>query len=194
MTRMLVKFAKKSEAVFLSHRETMRCLERALRRSELPLSYTSGFKPRPRVSFSPALPLGVAAEAEYIEVGLEEDVNSKEALEKINQALPRGLEVREIHALSKTMPRLSRWVRYGLYRVPVGAGYEYLLLSLSGVKQGRLRDALEKMASQLGMAVNDRGAVRVGLYASPDEVFEDAQGIIHFFDGETGELRRMSGE
>jgi radical SAM-linked protein len=188
MKRLLVKFSKKSEAAFLSHRETMRCLEKALRRSDLPMSYTTGYSPHPRISYSPALPLGVAAEAEYIEVAVVEEVDADVVRERINMALPGGLRVSEIQPLGQTMPRLSRWTRYGLYRVPSESGDVNLLLSMSGEKQGRLKDALEKMASVTGLALRDSEVIRVGLYASRDEVYEEAAGSVYYYDGETGDL------
>jgi radical SAM-linked protein len=194
MRRVLVKFSKKGEASFLSHRETMHSLERALRRSGLPLAFTSGYNPRPRMSFSPALPLGVAAEAEYLEVVLEGDVDAEKAGERINLALPAGLEVREVLPLLPTMPRLSRWARYGLYRVSGGEGETYLLLSLSGEKQGRLKDALERMATGVDGPAPVGEVTRVGLYASRDEVFEEARDPIYYYDGETRELERIAGE
>lgn len=194
MRRILVKFSKQDEASFLSHRETMRCLERALRRSELPMEYTSGYNPHPRVSYSPALPLGVAAEAEYIEVAMKDDIDVDEARNRMNMALPKGLRVREIHSLSNTMPRLSRWARYGLYRVTSEEGVQYLLLSLGGEKQGRLKDALEQLASLPQGSVQVEEVTRVGLYASRDEVFEDVTGVVNYFDGENKVLMEIKNE
>lgn len=194
MKRVLIKFTKMGEASLLSHREIMHCLERALRRSELPMTYTSGYSPRPRMSYSPALPLGVAAEAEYLEVALEEEVDIDEVRNRMNRALPVGVRVDEIQTLGATMPRLSRWTRYGLYRVS-GEGMEvYLLLSLGGDKQGRLKDALEELGSVLGKTAWDGGVTRVGLYASRDEVLEDVREDIYYYDGETGGLEKTEGE
>jgi hypothetical protein len=193
LKRILVKYSKQGEMAFLSHRETMRCLERALRRSSLPLAYTSGFNPRPRISYSPALPLGVAAEADYLEVSLEDGaVNAGEAIAEMNRALPEGLRVAEIQAMAPNIPRLSRWSRYGLYRVSDGHAQAFLLLSMSGEKQGRLRDALAKMP--LGGAGRRYEVTRVGLFASRDEVLEEVDGEVYYYDGETGELRDLRDE
>lgn len=190
MKRVLVKYSKQGEISLLSHRETMRCLERALRRSSLPLAYTSGFNPRPRISYSPALPLGVAAEADYLEVSLENGtVSAEEAIDEMNSALPEGLRVVGIQAMAPNIPRLSRWSRYGLYRLSDGRRQAYLLLSLSGEKQGRLKDALPKMP--VGGAGVRCEVTRVGLFASRDEVLEEVGEEVYYYDGETGELEEL---
>jgi radical SAM-linked protein len=197
MRRLLVKYAKEGEASFLSHREAMRAMERALRRSGLPLAFTAGFNPRPRMSFSPALPLGVAAQAEYLEVSVEEGAKVLEAKGRMNKALPRGLQVCELQQLAPTMPKLSRWVRYGLYRIDAGGTDEetvYVVLSFSGEEAARLKDALEKVGELLGRPATNRDVTRVGLYASPHEVHEDARGLVYFYDGKRCELEEMAGD
>lgn len=196
MNRVLVKYAKNGEASLLSHRETMRSLERALRRSGLPMAYTSGYNPRPRMSFSPALPLGVAAEAEYLEVALDGDADVSAAREVMNASLPRGLSITDIQELPATMPKLSKWTLQGLYRVPGEGGDTYLLLSLTGKKQGRLKDALEAISRAPGDEEQRslKGVSRIGLYASEEEVFEDAGETVYYFDGESRELVTIKGD
>lgn len=189
-----MKYSKEGDASFLSHREAMHALERALRRSGLPLSFTEGYSPRPRMSFSPALPLGVAAKAEYLEVVLLEDVDSMVVKERLNQALPEGLKVREVQPLAPTMPKLSRWARYGLFRVGEEAEATYLLLMLNGEEQGRLKDALEALASLRGITAGYREVTRIGLYASPDEVFEDIEEPLLYYRGRTGVMEEMKSQ
>ena len=194
MTRLLIKYAKAADAALLSHRETMRILERALRRSDLPMVYSSGFNPRPRMSFAPALPLGVAADAEYMEVAVETQVDTTETRKRINGALPVGLTVSDVQVMSDNMPKLSKWTRYGLYRITGQNEDMLLLLQLGGDKQGRLRDALEKISERLGRTVGVQEATRVGLYASRYEVLEDVGGTVYEYDGEYGRLEEMAGE
>ena len=197
MKRILVKYAKEGDASFLAHREAMRAMERALRRSGLPLAFTEGFSPRPRMSFSPALPLGVSAQAEYLEVSVEEEAKILEAKEMINVALPQGLQVRDIQQLAPTMPKLSRWVRYGLYMIETQEADKnpiYVVFQLSGEEAGRLQDVLEKITDLLGRQVTKRDVTRVGLYASPQEVYEDVRGRVYFYDGKKGELEEMAGD
>jgi radical SAM-linked protein len=194
MRRLLLKFRKEGDASLLSHRETMRAMERALRRSGLPLVFSEGFSPRPRMSFSPALPLGIAAEAEYLEVSVEGEVDPLTAKERLNPALPEGLRVSEVQLLAPTMPKLSRWARYGLFRLEEGKEPSYLLMALSGEGQGRLKDALEAFSQRRGAQAGRYAVTRVGLYASPDEVFEDTRGCVLFYDGARRELREVTDE
>jgi radical SAM-linked protein len=189
MRRLLLKYSKQGDAAFLSHRETMRALERSLRRSRLPLTFTEGYSPRPRMSFSPALPLGVAAEVEYLEVAVDGEVDTTEARDRLNMALPEGLRVNEIICLAPKMPKLSRWTRYGLYRIESKEEITHLLMQLSGDRQGRLKDAMDELVARLDWTADRRNVARVGLYASRDEVFEDVVGPIFFYDGGEGDKR-----
>ncbi len=194
MRRLLLRYRKEGDAAYLSHRETVRAMEMALRRSGIPLVFSAGFSPRPRMSFSPALPLGVAAEAEYLEVAVEEGADLAGLEERMNGVLPQGLEVGGTQLLAPTMPKLSRWARYGLFRLEDAEGTAFLLLPLSGERQGRLKDALEAFAAAVRPLSRHAGVTRMGLYASPHEVFEDAAGSVFFYDGASGEVKEMRDE
>src|SRR5690606_40985756 len=69
-TRVRIRFSKLGKVRFTSHRDTARIWERALRRADLPVAYTEGFAPRPRVSFGLALPTGAESLGEYLDVDL----------------------------------------------------------------------------------------------------------------------------
>ena len=68
--RLRIKYAKRGRARFTSHRDFGRAFERALRRAAVPMAYSSGFSPHPRISYANAAPTGAASEAEYLEIGL----------------------------------------------------------------------------------------------------------------------------
>src|SRR5436309_9026526 len=70
--RLRIRYAKRGRMRFTSHRDVARALERALRRAALPMAYSAGFSPHPKVSYAGASPTGVASEAEYLEIGLAE--------------------------------------------------------------------------------------------------------------------------
>jgi len=189
--RILVKYYKKGDAAFLSHRETMRVLERALRRSGADLVFTSGFHPRVKMSFSPALPLGVAAEAEYLEAAVEGEPDLEEMIKRMNDALPEGMGVTSLQVMPGYMPKLSRWARYGLYRVEGGNGTLHLCMRLDGEGGGRLRDALQLLKERWG--VEAEAVTRVGIYASRDEILEENPGKVYFYHAGKGELEEMEG-
>src|SRR5438309_8099794 len=70
--RLRIRYAKRGRLRFTSHRDFARAFERALRRAAVPMAYSAGFTPHPKVSYAGAAPTGVASEAEYLEIGLAE--------------------------------------------------------------------------------------------------------------------------
>lgn len=91
--KLRVRYAKRGRARFTSHRDFSRAFERALRRAEVPMAYSSGFNPHPRVSFANASPTGAATEAEYLEIGLAERCDPAKVCAALDAALPPGLDV-----------------------------------------------------------------------------------------------------
>ncbi len=67
--RLRVHYTKRGRLRFSSHRDFQRAFERALRRAAVPMAYSAGFSPHPKVSYAGAAPTGVASEAEYLEIG-----------------------------------------------------------------------------------------------------------------------------
>ena len=68
--KLRLRYAKRGRLRFTSHRDFSRAFERALVRAEVPMAYSSGFHPHPRISYANAAPTGAASEAEYAEIGL----------------------------------------------------------------------------------------------------------------------------
>lgn len=91
--RIRLRYAKRGRLRFTSHRDFARAFERALRRAEIPMAYSAGFSPHPKVSYLGAAPTGVASEAEYVEIGLAEETDAGEVRERLDAALPEGLDI-----------------------------------------------------------------------------------------------------
>lgn len=91
-----MRYAKRGRARFTSHRDFGRAFERALRRAGVPMAYSSGFSPHPRISYANASPTGAASEAEYLEIGLTEACDPDRVREALDAALPPGLDVLEV--------------------------------------------------------------------------------------------------
>jgi radical SAM-linked protein len=92
--RVRFRFVKLGKVRWTSHRDLARMWERALRRAEIPVAYTGGFTPRPKVSFGLALPTGHESVAEYLDVELEPaelDIAGLPA--RVSPALPAGIDV-----------------------------------------------------------------------------------------------------
>ncbi|MDQ2790614.1 MAG: radical SAM protein [Pseudonocardiales bacterium] len=88
-------YAKRGKLRFTSHRDVARAFERALRRAGLPMAYSQGFHPHPKVSWVGAAPTGAASEAEYVEIALVEHLDPEMVRARIDAALPDGLAVLE---------------------------------------------------------------------------------------------------
>lgn len=95
-----MRYAKRGRLRFTSHRDFSRAFERALVRSRVPVAYSSGFNPHPRISYANAAPTGAASEGEYLEIGLAEVVDPAEVLTALDEALPDGLDILEVVASS----------------------------------------------------------------------------------------------
>jgi radical SAM-linked protein len=94
--RLRVRYAKRGRLRFTSHRDFSRAFERAVARARLPVAYSSGFNPHPRISYAGASPTGAASEAEYLEIGLARETDPGQVLRALDEALPPGLDVLEV--------------------------------------------------------------------------------------------------
>ncbi|MFY9807830.1 MAG: TIGR03936 family radical SAM-associated protein [Pseudonocardiaceae bacterium] len=90
-----LRYAKRGKLRFTSHRDVARAFERALRRTGLPMAYSQGYNPHPKVSWVGAAPTGAASEAEYVELALVEHRDPDQVRAELDAALPDGLAVLE---------------------------------------------------------------------------------------------------
>jgi radical SAM-linked protein len=93
--RIRLCYTKRGRLRFTSHRDFQRAFERALRRAEVPMAYSAGFTPHPKVSYANAAPTGTGSEAEYLEIALTEARDPDKLRELIDASLPPGLDVTE---------------------------------------------------------------------------------------------------
>ncbi|MFC4072401.1 TIGR03936 family radical SAM-associated protein [Actinoplanes subglobosus] len=92
---MRLRYAKRGPLRFTSHRDFARAFERALRRANVPIAFSQGFTPHPKISYASAAPTGVGSEAEYLEIGLQAPVDPEELRVALDAALSPGLDVLE---------------------------------------------------------------------------------------------------
>ena len=114
---MRIRFAKRGPVRFISHRDVARAFERAFRVAELPVAFTLGFSPRPKVSFGPALAVGYESDAEYLDVECTHDVAGDDVAAVVNTALPDGMAVTGIAPLADRAPALQEAITSLAYRV-----------------------------------------------------------------------------
>ncbi|WP_285503652.1 TIGR03936 family radical SAM-associated protein [Actinokineospora sp. NBRC 105648] len=132
MQKIRLRYAKRGRLRFTSHRDVARAFERALRRAGVPMAYSQGFNPHPKISWIGAAPTGVASEAEYVEIQLVEVVDPDRLAEVLDAALAPGLDVLEAvpagpGGLAERM-EASRWH-----------------IELPGVDDSELRVAVERL-------------------------------------------------
>jgi radical SAM family uncharacterized protein/radical SAM-linked protein len=112
-----IRYAKEGPARFLSTLEIQSLWSRVLRRAGLPLVYSQGFNPTPRISLSPALPVGTESRAEFLEAELALPVTARQASERLSSHLPRGVAVEEVRFVPPGALRLSDFDLRCTYRI-----------------------------------------------------------------------------
>ena len=91
--KLRIRYAKRGRLRFSSTRDFQRALERALRRAGVPMAFSAGFHPHPKISYANAAPTGTASEAEYVEISVVERVDPQALRAALDAALPDGLDV-----------------------------------------------------------------------------------------------------
>ena len=119
MQRLRIRFSRGEEVRFISHLDIMRLWQRALHRAGVPLAYSEGFSPHPRISMAAPLPIGVTSEAELMDVFVTNWVSPHFFTTAVSQQLPPGIEILQVYPIAPTMPSLQSQVRYTEYVVEV---------------------------------------------------------------------------
>ena len=152
MQRLRIRFGRGQEIKFISHLDLMRCWERVMRRAAIPLAYSEGFSPHPRISIAAPLALGVTSDAELMDVNTTRWVSPHWFADGVGRQLPRGLKVVGVFPVATTLPSLQSAVRMAEYRVEVdpSIGKEQAeiaverLLSMEQIPWSHLRDTGER--------------------------------------------------
>jgi radical SAM family uncharacterized protein/radical SAM-linked protein len=110
-THVRIRYGKLGRLVALSHLETMHAVLRAVRRAGLPTAYSQGYHPKPRVSFGPALPVGVESSCEYLDLELVGIHDAAEVAERLRRQLPEGMPVSEARVIDPRTPSISEAMR-----------------------------------------------------------------------------------
>lgn len=105
-----LRFSKHGPVRFISHRDVARAFERAFRIAELPLAFSAGFSPHPKVSFGPALAVGYESDAEYLDLELTREVDLTWLAAVVNDGLPEGMAVTGAAGLADRAPSLQEGI------------------------------------------------------------------------------------
>jgi radical SAM-linked protein len=93
---LVVRYAKRGKMRFASHRDVARAFERGVRRAGLPIAYSAGFSPHPKISYAGGAPTGVASEAEYLSLALTTRQAATQVCQRLDAALPDGIDVIDV--------------------------------------------------------------------------------------------------
>ncbi len=137
---MMVVFEKGAALRFIGHLDLMRTVQRALRRSNLPVKYSKGFNPHIRLSFAAPLSVGVIGLRELMEVPVEDDLTEKEFVSRMNAVLPSCLQIRFCRSVPDEFPALMSLVAGADYRIAFAKTEE-------GCKAARYFDDFMKLES-----------------------------------------------
>jgi radical SAM-linked protein len=115
--RLQITFGKFDALIYTSNLDLAKIWERALRRAELPILYSEGFNPRPRIQLASALPLGISSECEVLDVALREPIALDGLAQRILEKCPTGLRIFGIREVPIRAPALQSLIRSAEYRI-----------------------------------------------------------------------------
>ena len=168
--RLVIRYAKRGRMRFASHRDIARAVERGVRIAGLPIAFSAGFSPHPRISYAGGAQTGTASEAEYLEIALTAPCAAAEVRDRLDAALPSGIDVIDVFEMTSAPLAGLAGAPGGPGRPPAAAGH-----AAAAPPAGRL-DALRLEASDWevvlpGVAPADAArAVEVFLAAGSAEV------------------------
>jgi radical SAM family uncharacterized protein/radical SAM-linked protein len=155
--RYRARFSKTGRLAFLGHLDLSRAILRGMRRARLPLVYSQGFNPKPRVSFGPALPVGVSSEGEYLDFETSGRLDPEETASNLNASLPEGVRFSTVREIRRDVPALGEALRAARYRVVDGDG-------------GGLDDALSAFRARGPVAVHRERGGKTRSWNLDDEI------------------------
>jgi len=155
--RVRLRYAKRGRLRFTSHRDFARAFERALRRAEVPMGYSAGFSPHPKISYVGAAPTGVASEAEFLEIGLARAVDLAELCRALDAALPAGLDI--VEAVPAGPGSLAQRMQASHWRVELpGPGVDAVSAAVTAF-MAHQEVPVERLTKQGRRTIDARGAV-----------------------------------
>lgn len=188
--RLRITFAKLNALRYTGHLDLHHIWERAARRAELPLAYSQGFHPQPKISLASALPLGFSSRCEVMDMRLAEDIPLEGLRERIQAAVPSGLQILQVESVDEKLPALQMLVAEAEYEVLFAEPAERSALtqrvaqmmdtpSLLRERRGKSYD-LRPLIEQVSIITDPKGVVRLrmrlaareGATGRPEEVLD----------------------
>ncbi|WP_299924798.1 TIGR03936 family radical SAM-associated protein [uncultured Nocardioides sp.] len=209
--RLRVRYAKRGRLRFTSHRDFSRAFERAVFRARVPMAYSSGFNPHPRISYAGAAPTGSASEAEYLELALAEVVVPTDVHAMLDEALPPGLDVIEV--VESPGGSLADLLEASRWRIEIDADRESVMdaverflaadeapverMTKKGMREFDARGAVVALVVLPGDEAGSRTALEVVLRhgtpaVRPDDVLRGLETVAGLGAGEAPLMTRLA--
>ncbi len=115
--RARITFTKQGALRYTGHLDLQRLWERAMRRADLPLSYSLGFHPQPKISIAAALPLGFSSLGEVLDVRFNDEIPTQEIADRLRDSLPKDIQITQIESVDERLPALQTQVLSAEYEV-----------------------------------------------------------------------------
>ena len=107
ITRIRITFAKTAAMRYTSTLDLHKTWERTMRRANLPIVYSQGYNPRPRINLASALPLGMTSDCEVLDVQLSDKLNPNDIAQSLDAAVPPGIKIIDVSEVLTTIPSLQ---------------------------------------------------------------------------------------
>jgi radical SAM-linked protein len=184
--RIRITFAKQGALRYTGHLDLHKLWERAARRAELPLAYSQGFHPQPKMNIAAALPLGFSSRCEVIDMRLEREIPLDGLREKLQGTLPTGIQVSSVETVDDKLPALQTQVASAEYEVTLTEAVDRselerridsIMEAESIIRERRsktydLRPLIEELKLGDGDKIFMRLAAREGATGRPEEVLD----------------------
>lgn len=118
MAKFRIQFTKFGDMKYVSHLDLIRLFTRIFHRAELPVSYSEGFNPHPKMAVLLPLSVGTESACEYIDVDFDGSVSMLDVAKKLKKALPIGMDVPQVTMLNETSKK-AKHIRYASYKITV---------------------------------------------------------------------------
>ncbi len=103
----------------MSHLDLMHTWERLIRRSQLPLAFSQGFNPHPKMNFASACALGTTSDGEYMDMELTKDMSLEEVKQALDRAMPPAFEVTQLKVVKGKVPSLMSIMERAAYQIRI---------------------------------------------------------------------------
>lgn len=113
MIELRLRFEKKEKAIYLSHLDLMRTMQRVFKRAGLAIKYSEGFNPHARIFIAMPLSLGYSSDCELIDIELNDDTEPEDIIKRINEVMPSGIRISDCYSSARKFKEIA-WMRYEL--------------------------------------------------------------------------------